>query len=107
MTLDSNVRKGNGLIHIVQTSNNRTVATIDVNSPIVTLTGSGGALTSNVVTIDPPVNLNGLTNYYVVMDDGTFIDNSTTPTSGAILLSQNFERVPLSPFTAGTGGRWN
>ena len=97
MTLDGPVRKGNGLIKVIKTSTNTIASSIDVNSSNVTVAGA-------VVTIDVPVNLEGLTNYHVLMDDGTFYDLSSTTTPNAVLLSQDFEGLPLFPFVTEQNG---
>ena len=105
ITLDTPVRKGSGLINIVQTSTNALIASIDVNSSTVVIAGS-------VITIDPPVNLNGLTDYYILIDDGAFVDLSSTPSAGAILLQQSFDLIatgttPPTGFSSTAGGGWN
>ncbi|MCY2977366.1 MAG: Ig-like domain-containing protein [Planctomycetota bacterium] len=105
MTFDVPIKKGNGLVNIVRTTGNVVVASLNVNDPAITVAAS-------VVTIDPPVNLNGLTDYYVLVDDGAFID-ATLPAlpSSSILLNQNFSLT--SPGTTAptgftvTDGGWN
>ncbi len=97
ITFDTNVRKGSGQIHIVQTSTNTLGLSVDVNSAIVSISGA-------TVTIDPPINLFGLTDYYVLIDDGAILDTSTTPTNNAVLLNQTFDLLPLGPFVTEPGG---
>lgn len=98
VTFDTAVKKGNGLIRIVRASDNFVVSTIDVTSGSVSVSGS-------TVTINPPLNLEAPDGYYVLMDDGTFLDTSTTVTPNTVLLTQDFEMLPLSPLANGeTGG---
>ncbi len=97
MTLDTNVRKGSGYIHFVRASDNKLGFSIDVNNPAVSISGAS-------ITIDPPSDLLGLTNYYILIDDGAFIDTSSTATPGTQLLGQNFELLPLGPFVTRSGG---
>ena len=94
------VRKGSGNIHIVEKATNTLAATIDVNSSAVTVSG-------NTVTIDPPVNLKGLTEYYVLIDDGAIRDTSTDLTAASLLETENFEFLPLQPFTVDKGSLGN
>ncbi len=95
---DTAIKRGNGSINIFRSSDNSIVASIDVNDTSrVTLSGS-------TLTIDVPVNLNGLTDYYVLMDEGVVFDTSATTTVGATLLQQNFNALPLGPFVTSTGG---
>jgi len=105
ITTDVPIRKGSGLINIIRTTGNVVLASLDVNSSAITISG-------NVVTIDPPVNLNGLTDFYVLVDDGALVD-ATLPAlpSAAFLLQQSFG-LTLSGTTAPTGfsvtgGGWN
>ncbi len=51
---DQNVRKGNGFVHIIRTSDGKAAASIDIRSSRVTISGA-------TVTIDPPADLVGLT----------------------------------------------
>ena len=98
VTFNAPVKLGSGLINIFRASDNLLVASIDVNDASkVTLAGS-------TLTIDPPINLRGLTEYYVLMDSGVVLDTSTTVTNGATVLQQNFNALPLGPFTSGSGG---
>ncbi|MEO8269542.1 MAG: Ig-like domain-containing protein, partial [Aureliella sp.] len=98
VTFDAPVKKGNGLIRIVRGSDNFVVSTIDVTSAAVSVSGA-------VVTINPPLNLAAPDGYYVLMDDGTFLDTSSTVTPNTVLLTQDFELLPLAPFANGeTGG---
>lgn len=97
LTFDTAVKKGTGNIHIVETATGWIGATIDVNAPAVVVSGS-------TVTIDPPINLKGLTAYSVLIDDGAFLDTSSTVTSNAILLTETFDRLPLGPFVTEPNG---
>ena len=97
LTFDTAVKKGTGNIHIVETATGWIGATIDVNSPAVVVSGS-------TVTIDPPINLKGLTGYSVLIDDGAFLDTSSTLTSNAVLLTETFDRLPLGPFVTEPNG---
>ena len=97
LTFDTAVKKGTGNIHIVETATGWIGATIDVNSPAVVVSGS-------TVTIDPPINLKGLTGYSVLIDDGAFLDTSSTVTTNAVLLTETFDRLPLGPFVTEPNG---
>jgi hypothetical protein len=97
ITFDTNVQKGNGVINLVRASDNRLVSALAVQSPAVSISGA-------TVTINPPINLDGLTEYYVLIDDGTFLDTSATATANAVLLTQSFDLVPLAPFTSEPAG---
>ena len=97
LTFDTAVRKGSGNVHIVETATGWIGATIDVNSPAVVVSGS-------TVTIDPPFNLQGLTGYSVLIDDGALLDTSSVVTSNAILLTETFDRLPLGPFVTEPNG---
>ncbi len=66
ITFDESVTKGSGNIYLYR-GDGILIETISVNSAQVT--GSG-----TTWTIDPSVTLAGLTNYYVLFDDGTFVD---------------------------------
>ncbi len=101
INLDAPVRKGNGLVHVVRASDNLAVASIDINSTLVTVSNTA---TTSMITIDPPINLEGLTDYYILMDYGALVDTSSTPTVGTILSQQNFDLLPLVPFTSTSGG---
>lgn len=97
ITFDTTVKKGTGNIHIVETATGWIGATIDVNSAAVVVSGS-------TVTIDPPINLKGLTGHSVLIDDGAFLDMSSVVTSNAILLTETFDRLPLGPFVTESNG---
>ncbi len=101
MTFDVPVKKGNGLINILRATDNVLVASIDVNSTAVPtqVTVSG-----NTVTINPPIDLPAPASYYVLMDDGTFLDTTTNVTANTILMTQNFDLLPLGPFVGGEVG---
>lgn len=66
LTFDESVSKGSGNIYIYR-GDGVLIETISVGSAQVT--GSG-----TTWTIDPSVTLAGLTNYYVMIDDGTWVD---------------------------------
>ncbi|MBU6308315.1 MAG: Ig-like domain-containing protein [Planctomycetes bacterium] len=91
LTFGTTVKKGSGNIHIVETATGWIGATLDVKSSAVVVSGS-------TVTIDPPINLKGLTGYSLLIDDGAFLDTSSTLTSNAVLLTETFDRLPLGPF---------
>lgn len=97
VTFDQSVKQGNGFVHIVRASDDKSAVSIDVQSPAVTIAGA-------VVTINPPVDLAGLTAYYVRFENGAILSNSTNPTPGATLLSQDFELLPLGPAVFETVG---
>nr|MCU0720039.1 Ig-like domain-containing protein [Pirellula sp.] len=94
---NTNVQKGNGRVHIVETSTGVLGETIDINSANVTVSGSR-------VTINPTVDLKKLTNYHVLFDDGAILDTSATVVPGTVLLSETFDLLPLGPFILETGG---
>ena len=54
ITFDRDVEKGNGFVNIVRASDNTIAASIDIQSPDVTIAGAA-------VTINPPNNLDALT----------------------------------------------
>ena len=97
VTYSENVKKGNGFIHIVRKSDGKSAMDIDVQSSAVTISGA-------VVTINPPTNLAGLTDYYISIDDGAILDNLTTVTKGTTLLTQDFELMTLGPAVTETVG---
>ncbi len=98
MTLSKPVKKGNGLINIVRTTGNLLIHSLDVKSAAVTVSGA-------TVTINPPADLVANTDYYVLMDDGVFVDLDPTPATKTLLQTMNFDLLPLGPFTApATGG---
>ncbi|MEI8213159.1 MAG: Ig-like domain-containing protein, partial [Planctomycetota bacterium] len=97
ITFDTDVKKGAGRIYIVKSSTNSFVAEIDAASSAVTVSGK-------TVSINPPGILNGLTDFYVIIDDGAILDASATLNSNTVLLSQNFDLMPLSPFTTEPNG---
>jgi hypothetical protein len=97
LTFDTAVKKGSGNIHIVETATGWIGASIDVKSSAVVVSGS-------TVTIDPPINLKGLTGYSLLIDDGAFLDTSSTLTSNAVLLTETFDRLPLGPFVTEPNG---
>ncbi|QDV24972.1 Ig-like domain-containing protein [Aureliella helgolandensis] len=97
IAFDVDIKKGNGLVNLVRTSDNVLIASIDINSPLVTISGS-------TMTIDPPLNLDGLTGYYLRIDDGALLDTSTTSTPNATLLTQDFDLLNLNAFSHQTGG---
>ena len=92
-TSDS-LRKGNGRVHVVETSTGVLGETIDINSANVTISGAR-------VTINPTADLKRLTNYHVLFDDGAILA-STTVVPGTVLLSETFDLLPLGPFTVET-----
>ena len=100
VTFNQPVKKGNGFVHIVRSSDGKLGVSVDVQSPLVTVVGS-------VVTINPPIDLVGLTDYFVQFDSGALLSNTTSPTERTVLLSEDFELLPLGPAvfeTVGTDG---
>jgi hypothetical protein len=97
VTFNANVAKGQGNIYVLQKSTNAVGLAIDVRSPSVTISGAQ-------VTIDPPTNLLLDNSYFVLIDDGAFIDTSSNPTTGATLLTQNFDYQALGPQVFETAG---
>ncbi|MCY2976634.1 MAG: Ig-like domain-containing protein [Planctomycetota bacterium] len=108
INFDSPVRKGNGLISILRSSDSTLIESINVNDSnpaIVVVSGS-------TVTVNPRGNLPGVTEFYVLVDEGAFVDLSSTPTAGAILLQQSFDRIvtgttPPTGFNVTPGGGWS
>lgn len=100
ITFDVPVKKGNGLINILRASDNVIVNSLDVNSADVTIEGA-----DLVARINPTINLPAPDSYYVMIDDGTFLDTSATVTPNTVLLTQDFEHLQLGPFAnSETGG---
>ncbi|UCJ06662.1 gliding motility-associated C-terminal domain-containing protein [Chitinophaga pendula] len=69
ITFNKAVNKGAGNIHIIRTSDNATIQTIDVSSGSVTTAGAAPATTW---TIDPPSNLAYGVGYSILFDPATF-----------------------------------
>ncbi|MBU6173406.1 MAG: Ig-like domain-containing protein, partial [Planctomycetes bacterium] len=97
ITFDTNVKKGTGSIYIVDSTSNAAAEQIDVTSPAVTISNA-------TVTIDPSINLFGLRDYYVLIDDGALLSTVTDLTPNTILHRQTFDRLPLRPFTTEPNG---
>ncbi len=89
-TFNQNVKKGNGFVHLLRASDNKLGVSIDVKSAAVSISGA-------VVTINPPAPLTALTDYYVVIDDGAILADNTFVRLDALLLSEDFEKLPLGP----------
>ena len=103
VNLDTPVRKGSGVVNLVRSSDNVAVASLDIRSSAVTVVNTA---TTSSVTIDPPINLNGLTDYYILIDDGALIDLSSTPSPASILLKQDFDFVTTTAPTGFTSTDW-
>ncbi|MFO0014801.1 MAG: Ig-like domain-containing protein, partial [Planctomycetota bacterium] len=97
VNFNTNVKKGSGRLHIVETSTGVLGETIDINSANVTISGSK-------VTINPTADLKFQTNYHVLFDDGAILDTSSTLVPSMLLLSETFDLLPLGPFVNETGG---
>ena len=97
VTFTEDVKKGNGFVHIIRVSDGKSAQDIDIQSAAVTIAGP-------VVTINPPADLAGLTNYYVAFDDGAILNNLLTVITGTTLLSQDFELMTLGPAVTETVG---
>jgi hypothetical protein len=97
LTFDTDVKKGSGRIYFVDSLTNASVAEMNVELTNVLVSGA-------TVTIDPPINLRGLTNYYILIDDGAFLDTSSTMTTNAVLQTQTFDLLPLRAFTTEPNG---
>lgn len=95
LTIEFNepVIAGSGNIVIYRAGDDAVVETIDVTSGQVTIDG-------NTVTIDPSVELEPGTEYYVQVDAGALRDTASQTT----LFSENFESLALDPFVNETGG---
>ena len=96
-TFNENVGKGQGNIYLVRQGPGTTGVAVDVRSANVAVSG-------NQVTVDLPSDLELDNTYSVYIDKGAFIDTSSTPTTGATLLQQDFEFTPLLPFVTDGGG---
>ncbi|PLX10180.1 MAG: hypothetical protein C0597_17230 [Marinilabiliales bacterium] len=70
LTFSEEVVKGSGNIVIYEASGPSIIETIPVGSPQV-------SVATDVVTIDPGSDFNGETEYYVLIDAGTFEDTNT------------------------------
>ena len=75
VTFDENVVKGTGNILVKRVSDNSTVATLDVTSSEVTIA-------SNVVTINPNIDLPGGTALYIEVASGVFEDQYNNAYAG-------------------------
>jgi methionine-rich copper-binding protein CopC len=99
----SNVVKGKGNIDIRRVADGSVFETIDVQSGLVTVSGSS-------VTINPTNDLEGTTAYFVEAAPGTFVGiNPTSVTS--VVFFENFEGQTLYPFQSpgegnGDGTDW-
>lgn len=74
------VKKGNGFVHIIRASDGKSEQSIDIQSSAVTISGVA-------VTINPPVDLAGLSNYSVAFENGAILNNlptAITDTNGAV-----------------------
>ena len=96
-TFNENVIKGQGNIYVVRQGPGTTGVAVDVRSANVAISGKQ-------VTVDLPTDLELDNTYSVYIDKGAFIDTSSTPTTGATLLQQNFDFTPLQPFVTDGGG---
>ena len=97
VTFDTNVKKGTGSIYIIDAATNTAAEQIDITSAAVTVADA-------TVTFDPSINLFGLTDYYILIDDGAILDTSADLTSDVILHKQSFDFLRLSPFTTEPNG---
>ena len=95
ITFDGPVTRGQGNINVVQQSTGVLGVAVDVRSAAVTISG-------NTVTVDLPNDLLANNAYHVLIDNGAFLDSSATPTANTVLLEQNFDLLPLSPFVTYT-----
>ena len=77
ITFNENVVKGSGNIIITNATTSSQHESIDVTSGQVTIS-------SNVVTINPSVNFDGETDYYVLVDNGAFQDTEANDFGGII-----------------------
>ena len=100
INFNENATKGQGNIYVLQKSTNALGVAIDVRSSNVTISGSQ-------VTVDLPVDLQLDNSYYVVIDDGAFVDASAVATTGATLLTQGFDYLPLQAQVLEDNGNGN
>ncbi|MBU6275748.1 MAG: Ig-like domain-containing protein [Planctomycetes bacterium] len=94
---DQPVQKGTGLVHLVDVASGFAYVSIPVENPAIVVVG-------DTVTIDPPLNLRGLTGYAILLDDGAIRDVSPDLVPNSVLLTQSFDLVPLGPFPPGIRG---
>jgi hypothetical protein len=80
VTYNETVQKGTGFITIKKTSDNSTVEAIDVTTAAVTVANT-------LVTINPSVNLDASTEYYVLIDTTAIRDVATAPNNNAGITS--------------------
>ncbi|HEY0927077.1 beta strand repeat-containing protein [Brevundimonas sp.] len=98
LTFSESVSKGNGNIYIYR-GDGTLIETISVNS--VQVSGSG-----TTWTIDPSVTLQGLTNYYILIDQETFADSEGAVFAGiSNATTLNFTTAAVN--TAPTFGNLN
>ena len=96
-TFNENVLKGQGNIYVVEQDAGQVGIAVDIRSSAVTING-------NQVSVDLPADLLPDNTYSVFIAAGGFIDTSSTPTTGATLLTQNFDFAALEPFINENGG---
>ena len=97
ITFDTNVKKGTGSIYIIDAVTNTAAEQIDVTSAAVTIADA-------TVTFDPSINLFGLSDYYILIDDGAFLDTTADLTQNVLLHKQSFDYLKLNPFTTEPNG---
>ena len=95
MTFNEEIQKGTGNIVVKRAGDNSVVATIDVSSAQVTVSGS-------TATIDPSTTLDvDTTTYYVEVTNGAFEDLSGNDFAGISgPTAWNFTTVNYSPLTS-------
>ncbi|HBE72413.1 MAG TPA: hypothetical protein DDW52_30120, partial [Planctomycetaceae bacterium] len=96
-TFDQPIKKGNGFIHILRSSDGKTGISLDVNSPQVTIL-------DNTVHLFPTIDLTSATDYYVSIDDGAILGTAEGINEDVTLLMQDFEVLPLGPAVDESGG---
>ena len=97
ITFDTNVKKGTGSIYIIDAATNTAAEQIDITSSAVSITDAS-------LTFDPSINLFGLTDYYILIDDGAILSTTTDLTSNVVLHTQSFDFLKLNPFTTEPNG---
>lgn len=92
-TFDEPVQKGTGNILIKKTSDNSVAETIDITASTVTVS-------TNTVTIDPTITLDGATSYYIEIASGAILDTATSPNAFAgIAVATTWNFTTITPDT--------
>ena len=90
ISFDRAVKKGAGIIRVVNAATGVQVGEIDVADGSVVVSGQ-------TMTVDLP-DLPGLTEYSVLLDDGVVVSTSPELFAGVVLMQENFDSLPLLSF---------